>query len=124
MNQNHPWNLKLKPTARALRKNMTEEERILWYHFLKKLSVPVYRQKIIGNYIADFYCPAAKLVIELDGSQHYSAQSLTYDAKRDAFMKDNGLTVLRIPNNEIHRNLPGVADAILQLLPKNTIVTE
>lgn len=124
MNENHPWNKELKTNARTLRKNMTPEEKILWYQFLKKLSVSVYRQRIIGNYIADFYCPAAKLVIELDGSQHFSDNGLSYDAKRDAFLKENGLQVLRIPNNEIHRNLAGVADEILRYLPKDTTVAE
>ncbi len=122
MNQNHPWNKELKTNARALRKNMTPEEKIFWYQFLKNLSVPFYRQRIIGNYIADFYCPAAKLVIELDGSQHFSDSGLLYDAKRDEFMKGNGLKVLRIPNNEIQNNLAGVADLILRYLPKDTTV--
>lgn len=103
---------------------MTEEERILWYHFLKKLSVQFYRRRIIGNYIADFYCPKAKLVIELDGSQHFSEEGQRHDGKRDAFMNEMGLTVLRIPNNEIRYNLRGAVEEILRYLPDGTKVLD
>lgn len=120
----HTYNKKLKSNAQTLRKNMTEEERILWYHFLNKLSIHFYRQRIIGNYIADFYCPKAKLVIELDGSQHFSDEGIAYDQSRDAFLQSKGLTVLRIPNNEIRYHLESVAEAILQYLPSDTIVVK
>lgn len=120
----HTYNKKLKSNAQTLRKNMTEEERILWYHFLNKLSIHFYRQRIIGKYIADFYCPKAKLVIELDGSQHFSDEGMAYDKNRDAFLQSKGLTVLRIPNNEIRYHLENVAEAILQYLPSDTTVVK
>jgi very-short-patch-repair endonuclease len=98
--------------ARSLRTNMTKEERHLWYDFLKLLPVMVHRQKVIGRYIADFYVAAAKLVIELDGSQHY--EDPTYDISRDAYLKEQGLRVLRIPNNAIKDNFSGVCEEILR----------
>ncbi len=120
MNANRTYNKALKSNAQSLRKNMTAEEHILWYQFLSKLSVRFYRQRIIGNYIADFYCPKARLVIELGGSRHYDERGLAYDAKRDAFMAENNMTVLRIPNNEVRNNMTGVADMILEYMPKGT----
>ena len=109
---NHENNPNLTPYAQELRRNMTREERHLWYDFLKSYSVPFKRQKVIGSYIADFYCPAARLVIELDGSQHYESEGLASDAVRTAEMEELGIRVLRIPNNEIARNFPGVCEAI------------
>jgi very-short-patch-repair endonuclease len=91
------YNNKLKDNARRLRKNMTEAERLFWSRIRKKQlkDVQFYRQKIIGNYIVDFYCPQAKLVIELDGSQHYSADGMKKDSIRDRYLTAEGLTVLR-----------------------------
>ena len=109
------YNKRLKNNARYLRKNMTKEERHLWYDFLKGLPVMVHRQKVMGHYIVDFYIAEAKLVIELDGSQHY--EDPAYDTVRDAYLKEQGLTVLRIPNNAIRENFSGVCEKILQLLP-------
>ena len=106
------YNKNLKSNARNLRKNMTKEERHLWYDFLKSLPVMVHRQKVIGHYIADFYIAAAKLVIELDGSQHY--EDPAYDIQRDAYLTEQGLTVLRIPNNAIKDNFSGVCEEILR----------
>lgn len=108
------YNKKLKPNARTLRKNMTKEERHLWYDFLKNYPVMVHRQKVIGNYIVDFYIAKAKLVIELDGSQHFETEGQTADAKRDAFLQQQGLTVIRIPNNAIKENFAGVCEYIDQ----------
>ena len=105
-------NASLTANARNLRKNMTKEERHLWYDFLKTLPVMVHRQKVIGRYIADFYIAAAKLVIELDGSQHY--EDPTYDIQRDTYLEEQGLTVLRIPNNAIKDNFSGVCEEILR----------
>lgn len=105
-------NKKLMPNARSLRKNMTKEERHLWYDCLKQLPVMVHRQKIIGHYIVDFYVASAKLVIELDGSQHFEAAGAAADQERDAFLASLGLTVLRIPNNEINQNFAGVCEEI------------
>ena len=98
--------------ARNLRKNQTKEEALLWYNFLRKCSVRFHRQYVIGNYIADFYCHKAKLVIELDGTQHY--EDPAYDIQRDAYLTEQGLTVLRIPNNAIKDNFSGVCEEILR----------
>ena len=92
--------------------NMTPEEKHLWYDFLKRLPVTVNRQKNIGNYIVDFYCHKAKLVIELDGSQHYEDAGEQKDAVRTAELEKRGLTVMRIPNNAITENFPGVCQHI------------
>ena len=103
---------KLTPNARSLRKNMTKEERHLWYDFLKGLPVMVHRQKVIGKYIVDFYIADAKLVIELDGSQHYETEYQLKDTFRDVWLEKQGFMVLRIPNSEINRNFRGVCDEI------------
>ncbi len=107
---NHLYNKKLVENSRALRKNMTKEERHLWYDFLKDLPITVHRQKVIGKYIVDFYIADAKLVIELDGSQHY--EDPDYDAKRDAYLQEKGLTVLHFPNNMASENFRGVCEEI------------
>ncbi len=95
-----------------LRKNMTEEEKHLWYDFLRIYPIRFSRQKTLGKYIADFYCAKAKLVIELDGSGHYSETGKQYDQERTAFLAGYGLTVIRIPNTEIHKNFKGVYEYI------------
>ncbi len=105
-------NAKLASNAKALRKNMTEEERRLWYCFLREYPVRFYRQKVLGQYIADFYCAKAKLIVELDGSQHYESAGRMYDNKRTLFLQKYDCTVLRIPNNEINRNFRGVCEWI------------
>ncbi len=105
-------NKQLVPLAKQLRKEMTKEERHLWYNFLRTYPVRFSRQKVLGKYIADFYSAQAKLVIELDGSQHYEESGTQKDAERTAFLEGYGLTVLRIPNNEISRNFPGVCEYI------------
>ena len=94
--------------AKNLRKKMTKEERHLWYDFLRKYPLKIYKQKVIGNYIVDFYCHAAMLVIELDGGQHYEEQGMEYDRKRTAFLEDQGLYVLRFSNMDVNRNFEGV----------------
>ena len=91
---------------------MTREERHLWHDFLKTYPVRFLRQKVIDNYIVDFYCARAKLVIELDGSQHYEKKELLRDIIRTDYIKAHGLTVIRIPNNEITRNFEGVCEYI------------
>ena len=105
-------NSALVPNARVLRKNMTKEERHLWYDFLKKYPVRFYRQKVLGKYIVDFYCANSKLVIELDGSQHFSEKGEEKDITRDEYLKSIGLTVLRYSNLEIQRNFSGVCEDI------------
>ena len=105
-------NKSLVSNARNLRKNMTKEERHLWYDFLRTHSARFSRQKVLGKYIADFYSAEAKLVIELDGSQHYEEINAEKDAERTAFLEGYGLTVIRIPNNEVNRNFRGVCEYI------------
>ena len=96
------------PLAKNLRKNMTPWERKLWYKFLRSYPIRFQRQKAIGNYIVDFYCHKAKLVIELDGSQHYTDDGREYDAIRDEYLSSLGLTILRISNYDINNNFEGV----------------
>ena len=97
---------------------MTKEEKKLWYEFLKELSVTINRQKVFDNYIADFYCPAASLVIELDGSQHCEPAAQSYDAARTAYLASLGLHVLRIPNNALTQNFPATCDYIDAVIKK------
>ena len=110
------YNKDLIANAKTLRKNMTKEESHLWYDFLKQASHKFVRQKVLGKYIADFYCASAQLVIELDGSQHYNNEGLEYDRKRTEYLNQLGLQVIRIPNNEIHDNFPGVCAYIENML--------
>lgn len=105
-------NSALVPFARELRKNMTKEERHLWYDFLKNYPVRFVRQKVLGSYIADFYSAEAHLVIELDGSQHNTEDGRLRDEQRTEFLEGYGLKILRIPNNEISRNFRGVCEMI------------
>ena len=105
-------NEQLVPLAKQLRREMTKEERHLWYDFLRSYPIRFSRQKVLGKYIADFYSAEAKLVIELDGSQHYEANALQRDADRTAFLERYGLTIIRIPNNEVSRNFRGVCEYI------------
>ena len=114
MNTNR--NPALSANARELRRNMTKEERHLWYDFLKTLPQTVHRQKVIGRYIADFYCAEKLLVIELDGSQHYRDVGADSDKARDAWMKEQGITVLRYSNADINRNFEAVCEDILRHL--------
>ena len=100
------------PTAKMLRKNMTKEEKHLWYDFLRTYPVRFYRQKVLGKYIVDFYCAQAKLIIELDGSGHYTEEGKRHDEDRTAFLEEYGLMVIRIPNTEIHKNFRGVCEYI------------
>ncbi len=102
----------MKNRARKLRKEMTKEERHLWYDFLRDYPVRFLRQHPIGHYIPDFYCAGAKLAIELDGSQHYEPSGMTYDQKRTEELENAGVAVFRIPNNEIWENFGGVCEAI------------
>ena len=101
-------NEKLTNPARALRKNMTRQEKRLWYDYLNTYPVRFYRQKVLGKYIADFYCANANLVIELDGSQHYTMSGAESDADRTAFLNGYGIDVLRISNYDVDTNFEGV----------------
>ena len=98
--------------SQQLRRNMTKEERHLWYDFLKNYPVQIKRQSPIGNYIVDFYCHKAKLVIELDGSQHCEPEKLEYDRIRTAFLESRGLWVLRVSNLDVMREFRSVCEMI------------
>ena len=100
------------PLAKTLRKNMTPWERKLWYDFLRYYPVRFQRQKAIGNYIADFYCARARLVIELDGGGHYTAELARKDEMRTKDLASMNLTVVRICNLDIDRNFSGVCEYI------------
>ncbi|MBQ4047044.1 MAG: endonuclease domain-containing protein [Clostridia bacterium] len=105
-------NKQLIPLAKHLRREATKEERHLWYDFLCSYPVRFSRQKVLGKYIADFYSAEAKLVIELDGSQHFEADEMQNDAVRTTFLEGYGLRVIRIPNNEVTGNFCGVCEYI------------
>ena len=100
------------PLAKALRKNMPPWERKLWYDFLRNYPVRFQRQKAIGNYIADFYCARARLIVELDGGGHYTEEQAEKDADRTKELESMNLTVLRICNLDIDRNFRGVCEHI------------
>ena len=101
-------NKEIVPLAKALRMNMTKEEKRLWYDYLREYPIRFIRQKVIGQYIVDFYCAKAKLVIELDGSQHYDDKGIEKDALRTEFLEQYGLKVIRISNLDITKNFEGV----------------
>ena len=103
---------RLTGSAQALRKGQTKEEATLWYRFLRQYSPQFRRQHPIGQYIVDFYCAKAKLVIELDGSQHYDAQGMEYDNVRTEFLESRGLKVIRFSNADIHLQFRNVCMAI------------
>lgn len=109
---NYKHNPELTENAKNLRKNMTKEEKHIWYDFLRNYNLRFLRQKVIDNYIADFYCSKAKLVIELDGSQHYEEKGLIYDRIRTEKLNDRDLLVIRIPNSEINNNFSNVCEYI------------
>ena len=100
------------PLAKALRKNMTPWERKLWYDFLRNYPLRFQRQKAIGNYIVDFYCAKAGLIIELDGGGHYTAEQMEKDDVRTKALESMNLTVLQICNLDIDRNFSGVCEYI------------
>ena len=107
-----PRNKDLLEHARQLRRDMTKEERRLWYGYLRDHPVKFYKQKIIGPYIVDFFCSAAKLAVELDGSQHYDPQGQAYDARRTAYLEEQGILVLRFSNPDVLRRLDSVCEQI------------
>ena len=110
-------NQKLLARAKELRKNMTKEERKLWYDFLKDYPAIILRQKIIGNYIVDFYCPKAKLVIEVDGFQHeLNYDVVVIDEERTKYLSEMGVAVFRIKNAEINNNFSETCDKIDKLI--------
>jgi very-short-patch-repair endonuclease len=115
-----PYNKRLVSNSQKLRKNMTKEERHLWYDFLIGLPVTVNRQKAIGNYIVDFYCSSAKLAIELDGSQHYLDFGTKQDKERDKYLNSLGIRVVRYSNSDINLRFNAVCMELMQLLNLDT----
>ena len=91
---------------------MTKEERTLWYDCLKHLPITINRQKVIGKYILDFYCASAKIAIELDGSQHYEDDGRAQDEKRDKYLNERGITVLRYSNRDVNLRFRAVCEDI------------
>ena len=109
-----PYNKNLKLLSRDLRSNMTDAEQCLWQRLRRKqiLGLQFYRQKPILNFIVDFYCPAANLVIECDGGQHYTVEGLEVDRARDQALAQLGLTVLRFDNKQVLTEIDGVVEQI------------
>jgi len=105
-------NKNLNQTAISLRKNMTSQEKHLWYDFFKSYPLRIYRQRIIGNYIADFYCSKAKLIIELDGEQHYEKDAREYDELRTQYFSSLGIDVIRFSNYDIDNSFDKVSSKI------------
>lgn len=106
------YNKNLIPRAKELRKNATPQENELWYKFLRSYTPRFQRQKTIGQFIADFYCEKAKLVIELDGSQHFTPEGVTHDEARTAAIETTGVMVLRFTNKEIDSQFKAVCAMI------------
>ncbi len=107
-----PKNDTMLPVARELRRNMTSQERKLWYLFLRKYPVKIYKQRIIGSFIVDFYCAPARLVIEADGAPHFTGQGMTRDRERDAILESLGLQVLHFTDHQIDTEFEAVCTAI------------
>jgi len=109
-----PYRKSLKKFSRELRKNMTEAEKIMWQKIRRKQlkGYQFYRQKIIGNYIVDFYCPKAKVVIELDGGQHYDDRGKKKDEKRDKYLMSLGLKILRFSDRDFLKNQKKILEEI------------
>ena len=105
--------------ARELRTNATKEENKLWYDFLSKHPVRFIRQRTLGRYIADFYCPSHKLAIEIDGKQHEQAEAVEYDQIRTEFLGTMGISVVRFSNDDVNTRFKFVCDTIDQLVPRS-----
>ena len=105
-------NNKLLNIARILRRNMTRQEKHLWYDFLRYYPVKIYKQRIIDNFIADFYCHSARLIIELDGSQHYTSRGRSHDAARTEVLEKYGIFVLRFSNKDVDDDFEDVCRMI------------
>ena len=109
-------NKDLTPLSQQLRKEQTKEEALLWYRFLRKYPLPFKRQYVIGNYIVDFYCHRAKLVIELDGSGHYEPEQIKKDFVRTKYLESLGLRVLRFTNLDLVKNFQSVCEEIDRII--------
>ncbi len=112
----YPYNQELTKFAKELRKNMTPEEKHLWYDFLKLLPMTVKRQYVVGNYILDFFIPSVNIAIELDGSQHYEPDAREADEKRDSALASMGISVIRYSNSQINKNFNGVITDIMRVI--------
>ena len=109
---NLPYDARLNDRAVDLRREMTPQEKKLWYAYLRKYPVKIYKQRVIEHFIVDFYCADARLVIELDGSQHYTEQGKEYDEQRTAILEQYGVQVLRFTNLDVDRHLDAVCARI------------
>jgi very-short-patch-repair endonuclease len=107
-----PYNLRLKPPSRRLRRDSTPAERKLWFEFLRYLPEKFTRQKPLGSYIADFYCSRLRLVIEIDGDTHFTARSEAYDARRSEALAALNVRVIRFTNLEVREQFEGVCARI------------
>ena len=112
-------NKKLTKPSQNLRRNMTKQERRLWYDFLKMQPEEWHRQKVIGKYIVDFYCAKYNLVIELDGGQHYEKEGIAKDKERDEYLKNLKINVLRFSNTDINKNFRGVCEHVVWYIKNN-----
>ena len=109
---NLPYDPRMRERVQELRHKMTPMEKKLWYSFLRTYPVKMYKQRPIRTFVADFYCPLARLVIELDGSQHYTEQGKAYDEERSSIMEGYGVEVLRFTNLEVDREFDAVCERI------------
>ena len=105
-------NKEIVPFAKELRKNMTKEEKHLWYDFLRNYPIRFSRQKVLGKYIADFYCAQANIVVEIDGSQHFENEGIINDENRTQYLEKYGIKVIRISNLDVLKNFEGVCQYI------------
>ena len=111
-----PKNSNMLSRARELRRDMTPQESKLWYQFLRRYPVKIYKQRIIESFIADFYCSRAQLVIELDGAQHTTEQGRQYDSERSSIFSQYGLEVIRFSNHEVDFQFEAVCERIHQVI--------
>ena len=100
-----PTNESLKKYAVEMRKNQTDEEKKVWYQILKGRTPKFHRQRIIGNYIVDFYCPQLRLAIEIDGYQHFYEENIEYDNKRTEYIESQDIYILRFENTEVNKDI-------------------
>ena len=100
-----PTNESLKKYAVEMRKNQTDEEKKVWYQILKGRIPKFHRQRIIGNYIVDFYCPQLRLAIEIDGYQHFYEENIEYDSKRTEYIESQDIYILRFENTEVNKDI-------------------
>lgn len=117
-----PYKKVLIPQAKELRRNATKQENHLWYDYLRTYPVRFQRQKVIAGFIADFYCHQAKLVVEVDGSQHFSQEGRLYDEERSTVLAQYGIHVLRFSNTEIDKQFSAVCEAIHREIQKRTAI--